>query len=163
MAESVHDVAAAIIERHHPIDPLKLQKLVYFAAGEFISLANQPMFPEPVEAWDYGPVVYDLYDTYRSFEGERAILEPDRGNASALNDLELGCIESALAKYGEYSGAKLIDLSHAETAWRESYVPGQRRTVIPNSLIRSAFREKAASVSVPDDILASVFGASADA
>lgn len=60
MADNVHDVAAAIIERHHPIDPLKLQKLVYFAAGEYIALTGTPMFPEALEAWDHGPVVYDL-------------------------------------------------------------------------------------------------------
>lgn len=160
MATTVHDVAAAVVERHHPIDQLKLQKIVFFAAGEFAALTGSQMFPEPIEAWDYGPVIYDVWRTYRQYEGEAAIVAPERGDATKLNALEIGCIEAALEKYGERSGANLIDVAHREVAWKECYVPGQVRTEIPIELMVSTFRAKYEIVEVPQDVLDLLFTSS---
>jgi uncharacterized phage-associated protein len=160
MATTVHDVAAAVVERHHPIDQLKLQKIVFFAAGEFAALTGSQMFPEPIEAWDYGPVIYDVWNTYRQYDGHAAIISPERGDATKLNSLEIGCIEAALEKYGERSGADLIDVTHKEVAWKESYVPGQLRTEIPIELMISSFRAKYENLELPGDLLDRLFTSS---
>ncbi len=157
MAMTVHDVAAAVVARHHPIDQLKLQKIVFYAAGEYSALTGLPMFPEPIEAWDYGPVVYDLYRTYKHFEGEAAIAESEQGDPSKLNALEVGCVESALAQYGEHSGANLIDLTHKEPAWRDSYVAGEMRTEIPVEALVSSFRSKYATSTLSDEVREKAF------
>ncbi len=39
------------------VTPLKLQKLLYYCQGYALALTGKPLFPEPVEAWRYGPVV----------------------------------------------------------------------------------------------------------
>jgi uncharacterized phage-associated protein len=154
---SVHDIAAAVIERHHPIDQIKLQKIVYFAAGQYMALTASAMFPEPIEAWAYGPVIYDLYDTYRDFEGKRTIVEPEAGDSSKLNDLAMGCVEWALAKFGEIPSARLIDLGHLERPWRENYASGEPRTVIPDVEIIAWFRERASATEIDQAVLEALF------
>jgi uncharacterized phage-associated protein len=52
-----------------PIDPLKLQKLVYLAHGWSLFFLQRPLIREPFEAWRYGPVVPELYQEFRRFGG----------------------------------------------------------------------------------------------
>src|SRR4051812_38412301 len=52
------------------IQPLKMQKLVYFAHGWYMAFMGDPIKPlldEYVEAWQYGPVIPDLYHAFKSF------------------------------------------------------------------------------------------------
>lgn len=157
MSPTVHDVAAAVVERHHPIDQLKLQKVIYFAAGEYAALTGEAMFPEPIEAWDYGPVIYDLWKEYHHFEEDGGIVQPESGDSSTLDDLAIGCVESALAKYGERTGANLIDITHQEPAWKDAYVAGQRRTMIPLEDLVETFRAKFSDVVVSPEVLDQLF------
>lgn len=136
------DVAAAIVEKLHTVQIVKLQKLVFYTAGEYAALTGQPLFLEDIEAWDLGPVVCDLWKTQKSNESQNDIDHSRLGDASKLNDLAQDCVSSVVEKYGAMSGAKLIDLTHLDPAWIESYVPGQARTKIPFSLIVDSFRAK---------------------
>lgn len=38
------------------ISNLKLQKLLYYAQGSFLSIYDKPLFEDPIEAWRHGPV-----------------------------------------------------------------------------------------------------------
>ena len=49
------------------VDPLKVQKLVYFAHGWHLAFLSQPFILEDVEAWKYGPVVPELYRDFKKF------------------------------------------------------------------------------------------------
>ena len=44
---------------------LKLQKLVYYAQAWSLVWDEEPLFPDPIEAWANGPVVYELYKRHR--------------------------------------------------------------------------------------------------
>ena len=65
------DIARYIIERCNQnsktISNLKLQKILYFVQAEFLVAKNQPCFREKIEAWDFGPVVPDVYFAYRMY------------------------------------------------------------------------------------------------
>ncbi|MGB8197885.1 MAG: type II toxin-antitoxin system antitoxin SocA domain-containing protein [Acidimicrobiales bacterium] len=152
------DVAAAIVERIHPIDPLKLQKLVFYAAGEYAALTGERMFPEELEAWEYGPAVYDLWKAYRTYDDDRAIVKPRNGDPSHLNDLAIGCVDSTIRKYGNIPGPKLITLTHKEPAWQDAYVQGQWRTKIPFATLIESFRKKE-TTPPSDELLDRVFAA----
>ena len=39
------------------ISPLKINKLLYYAQGNFLAKYNAPLFPEKIQAWQYGPVI----------------------------------------------------------------------------------------------------------
>src|SRR5437868_3345513 len=47
------------------IDPMQMQKLVYFAHGWCLALKDAPLITERIEAWRYGPVVRELYGAFR--------------------------------------------------------------------------------------------------
>jgi uncharacterized phage-associated protein len=59
---------------HEPLDPMKIQKLVYFAHGWHLGRDSGPLISEPIEAWDYGPVVPTLYRDLKPY-GAGAITE----------------------------------------------------------------------------------------
>jgi uncharacterized phage-associated protein len=136
---SAHDVAAAIIELGGPVDALKLQKLVFLAAGEYLALTGHVMFDEPIEAWDYGPVVHAVYATYKATEGRESIRTPKKGDRTRLNDVGLGCVESVVHRFGHASGADLIRITHAMDPWADAYKPGTYRTTIDNQAIYEYF------------------------
>jgi uncharacterized phage-associated protein len=45
---------------------MSLLKLVYFAHGWKLALHGKPLFSNRIEAWQYGPVVPDVYNEFRS-------------------------------------------------------------------------------------------------
>ena len=64
-------VARYIIKRcnelNRPISNLKLQKLLYFVQAEFLVGEGSACFPEEIEAWDFGPVVPEVYHRYKAY------------------------------------------------------------------------------------------------
>src|SRR5579875_2343089 len=58
-----------------PLDPMGIQKLVYFAHGWNLAIFGSPLIRQRVEAWDYGPVIADLYQAFREF-GPNPITSP---------------------------------------------------------------------------------------
>ena len=58
-----------------PVDPLKLQKLIYFAHGWHLAVTGEPLLDENVEAWPYGPVVPTVYHEFKK-DGNSTIAGP---------------------------------------------------------------------------------------
>lgn len=54
-------------QENNPVDPMKIQKLVYLAHGWNLALYGVPLVSQPIEAWRYGPVISDLYQEFRDF------------------------------------------------------------------------------------------------
>ena len=52
---------------------MKVQKLVYYAHGWHLGLADAPLIGELVEAWRWGPVIRSLYAALAEF-GNQPIL-----------------------------------------------------------------------------------------
>ena len=49
------------------ISDLKLQKLLYYAQGICLSMTGNKLFPNKIYAWEHGPVVKEVYDTYKKY------------------------------------------------------------------------------------------------
>lgn len=49
------------------IDSLKIQKMLYYAQAESLVFCGKPLFKENIEAWDNGPMVYDVYRKFREY------------------------------------------------------------------------------------------------
>lgn len=121
---SVFDVASYILgkadlDEGDGITHLKLQKLVYYVQGFSVVLLGRPLFPEAIEAWPHGPVVPDLYKSYRDF-GPNVIDKAQNGTPDNLTTEEKALIDDVFSVYGEYSASKLRNLTHNETPWMEA-------------------------------------------
>jgi uncharacterized phage-associated protein len=139
------------------IDPMKMQKLVYFAHGWHLGLNRTPLISEPVEAWDYGPVVPSLYRALKPY-GAGQILEPLQDFAPSSGggfrivtpDVEDERTEQFLQRildvYGQLSALQLSEITHrADTPWTQirNAFPGVRGAVIPDSVMERYFRQLA--------------------
>ena len=50
------------------ITPLKLQKLLYYAQADYLVKHNgTPLFEEPIEAHEDGPIVQSVYEFFKPF------------------------------------------------------------------------------------------------
>ena len=94
---------------------LKLQKLMYLAQRESLALTGKPLFDEPFEGWQYGPVLPQLRfyfeDDYEPFSPE---------NDNQLTEQEQYIIDNVICQYGKYEPWALADLTHKEKSWLKS-------------------------------------------
>ncbi|MGB3300173.1 MAG: type II toxin-antitoxin system antitoxin SocA domain-containing protein [Phormidesmis sp.] len=101
------------------ISNLKLQKLLYYAQGFHLALSGSPLFPEPIEAWKHGPVVPEVYQTFKSY-GSNSIPTPDDFDFSVLSQETSELLDDVYAVYGQFSAWKLRDMTHDELPWTET-------------------------------------------
>lgn len=129
------------------LTPLKLQKILYYVATSFLKSRDELLFPEPFQKWQYGPVVKEVYQEFktvgvnhiqypklslhekglavfgRTFKPiyEHEIINSDQG----LADLISGVVDKLIDKKAFY----LVGLTHKEKAWEsfeEDIMSGKR-------------------------------------
>jgi uncharacterized phage-associated protein len=99
------------------ITNLKLQKILYFAQAYFLAKLGKPLFSDPIEAWEYGPVVSSVYHSYKIKGSNPIISEIDQSSIS-VEDKEI--IKKIWDTFGGYSASKLVDIAHAHNPWKEA-------------------------------------------
>lgn len=114
------------------ITPLKLQKLLYYIQGMSLRIYGKPAFLNNISAWQYGPVVEDVYQQYK---GRNPISTPkiDYVVCDGLKKI----IELVVASYGQIEAGSLIDLTHDEDPWINSVDSG----VVSIDLIKEYFNK----------------------
>lgn len=144
MANSVLSIANVFLKKaredNEPIDPLKLQKLVYIANGWSLAFMGRPLIRESFEAWRYGPVVPELYREFKEYRS-RYISREARTSTEQIDSEALDLISQVWDKYKDQSAVALSSLTHEEgSAWSMSYDPSAWSSAcIPDSLIREEF------------------------
>ncbi|EDN66266.1 phage-associated protein [Beggiatoa sp. PS] len=88
-----------------------MQKLCYYAQGYALAEKNQ-LFEEDFQAWQHGPVVYELYDKYRDYQWCQ--ISEDVGESDPRL---LEYITDVVGAYGRYDGAALSTMTHRESPW----------------------------------------------
>jgi uncharacterized phage-associated protein len=127
-----------------PIDPMKIQKLVYLAHGWNLAFYDLPLVSKPIEAWRYGPVVPDLYQEFRKF-----LSSPITQKSSVSGELggqNKALIESVWQVYKSYNAVQLSMLTHeAGGAWDLTMKTNNSQwgsPIIPNELIKAEFKQR---------------------
>lgn len=133
------------------IDPMKLQKLVYYAHGWYAGYTGQPLINESVEAWPYGPVVPSLYHAFKEFgagpilskaqrfngtDGFYEVAEPSEPNIRQF-------LANIWSSYGRYTGTALSEMTHASDGpwWQARQLSGGLRSAdIPFEMIARHFQ-----------------------
>jgi uncharacterized phage-associated protein len=99
------------------ITNLKLQKILYFAQAYYLSKISKPLFFENIEAWEYGPVVLEVYRKFKTKGSNPIICEEDE---SSLSDEDKETLKKIWGTFGGYSASKLVDIAHAHTPWKDA-------------------------------------------
>jgi uncharacterized phage-associated protein len=112
------------------ITNLKLQKILYFAQAYYLAKFDKPLFNNTIEAWEYGPVVPDVYRKFKDYGGNPIISEKDE---SSLSEKDKGILKEVWETFGGYSASRLVDISHAHTPWKDAYA-SKDKTISNKSL-----------------------------
>lgn len=97
------------------ITNVRLQKLLYFAQGCSLARYGKPLFCAPIEAWNYGPVVPEVYRRYKVF-GRQGIVTSDHPADDAFTPEEQDLLLDVAREYDRYSTPELVNLTHAADA-----------------------------------------------
>ena len=113
------------------ISNLKLQKLLYYAQGSYLSIYDKPLFKESIEAWRHGPVVDSVYQKYKKF-GSSGIDEFDKSDIDKETE---SLLKEVYKIFGKYSAWGLREMTHQEDPWKETDI----NQVISNEKIKKYF------------------------
>lgn len=125
------------------LTPLQVMKLTYMAHGWHMATHGDALVTEAVQAWQYGPVLPNLYRMLKPFGS--GPVAPDwlarmRFDRTELSDSERQSLESIFGVYGHFSGMALSNLTHKPgSPWSQVWRPGVTNLVIPNELIKSHY------------------------
>ncbi|OZC02408.1 Panacea domain-containing protein [Rubricoccus marinus] len=133
------DIARYFIWRTEPeegdvMTNLKLQKLLYYSQGLHLALREEPLFEDPIEAWQYGPVVPDVYHEYKQY-GRGAIPEPEGFDLTDYDADVQEVLDEVFSVYGQYTATALMKFTHNEAPWKET----ERSAVITRDSIKAYF------------------------
>ena len=130
MAYKVKDIARYMIcktnEMQTPISNLKLQKLLYFAWKDYYKKYRRYLFNENFEAWQFGPVVRNVYYDYCTY-GPMPIRSPlymsYEGDWISAEDTNF--LDQFLSEYKNKSVYELVQLTHKPgEAWDKVFRGG---------------------------------------
>lgn len=129
--------------KEQQLTQMQLLKLVYIAHGWMLGLSGRRLIDQPIEAWQYGPVVRDIYNATRG-AGREPVYGPLWAPSGALDGEQDDMIRQVFDLYGNMSGIALSNITHMpNTPWALTYKPGAFGTPIDDGLIAAHYRRLA--------------------
>lgn len=98
---------------------LKLQKLVYYAQGLHLAMKGAPLFDEEIKAWEYGPVIPELYHKFKSFGSEE--IKITGFDPNIIDDKTREFLDEVFSVLGQFSAIGLMNLTHEDQCWKDAY------------------------------------------
>nr|WP_274604168.1 type II toxin-antitoxin system antitoxin SocA domain-containing protein [Sphingomonas sp. CFBP 13714] len=153
VANFILDVGDAL---GHPTSNLVLNKVSYFLHGAYLAHFGKPLIDARIEAWDYGPVIREIYHEFKHYK-ERPIKSRAQRINRQTGDKEI-CnysfssekakfLQEIAASYLALRPGALVELSHVpDGPWHEVWFHNHRVNPgmeISNDLIMSHFNKKA--------------------
>lgn len=143
MAYSAIEIANKVIvstnvEVGETISNLKLQKLLYYLQGFHLVFFKERLFSEDIEAWQYGPVVREVYFHFKDF-GSGSISLKEGDTIPSFPPYKESLFKQVMEEYGQFSAVKLMNFTHEELPWKATFneSPGG---IIPDALMVEFFK-----------------------
>ncbi|MBD8144293.1 type II toxin-antitoxin system antitoxin SocA domain-containing protein [Pantoea agglomerans] len=146
---SAKDVATWFIhkfaESGDVVTHLKIQKLLYYAEAWHQVLNDSELFKEKIQAWAHGPVVPEIFHTYKE-HGWNTLPVPKDKKLPKFSKKTESVLIQVIDSYGELPAKTLERMTHGDQPWikaREGFEPEQRcEKVMPKTEIKSFFKTK---------------------
>ena len=139
------------------LSPIKVLKLVYLSHGWYLGLNGKPLISEAVQAWQYGPVVQEVYYSFKNYGSDQitsfarlSLSTVPLPNEKEEKDKELiQFLDKIWEIYGDWTGLVLSTLTHEpnspwDTVWNKQGGKHRKGAIIPNDLIRDYYKAKSA-------------------
>jgi len=123
-----------VSEDDEGLSNLKLQKLLYYAQGFHIAMYKKPLFQEAIEAWIHGPVVPEVYHTYKHYGSVPIQFNQDIDLEKYDKDTQ-DLISEVNRIQGQFAAWKLRNMTHEEPPWKNT----QLGKIIEHKLLESYF------------------------
>ncbi|WP_299612632.1 Panacea domain-containing protein [uncultured Tateyamaria sp.] len=145
MAYDARQIANWFVERSgkdgRQLSIMSLLKLTYVAHGWHLEMRKAPLFYNEVQAWQYGPVIPDVYHGFRQ-QGVN-VTRPIAGIDSLFSEQDEALLEEIWGIYGGMSPFQLSDITHEENGpWHIATSVGGNYARIPNELIQKHYEMK---------------------
>lgn len=134
---TAREIAHYIIDKctrdGHPISNLQLQKILYFVQIDHYRARKEFLFFDEFEAWQYGPVLPEVYDEYSFFGGTRVRKTYD--DVVALDAAEKRIVDKVVEDRRKQYPWDLVKVTHAPgSPWAIAFEQGNR-TPISNAAL----------------------------
>lgn len=120
------------------------QKLIYYSQSWHLAWYGSPLFSDPIEAFENGPVARRAWRADLIWEKDPSLMAMPK-----IAGMEAAVIDAVWAFYGPMTGTQLSALSHREAPWMDNYLNAELanrgRQEIPMRDMREFFTLKAAS------------------
>lgn len=118
----------------HPISNLQLQKILYYIQRSFLRTGTIA-FSDEIEAWQFGPVVREVYNKYCGFGSLKICMNYDE----TIRDDYANIIDRIVEEKRLLDPWDMVDDTHTPgKAWNLIYRDGiGNHQVIPKELIRT--------------------------
>lgn len=151
----VLDVARFVINYSYdigkPVSNFKLQKILYFIQSDFLANLNKPCFDAEIEAWDFGPVVPEVYQEFKRY-GSSIIpkitnyIDYSRGLWNAQNttysercisnSTDRDRIRGMIRECSNFTAAQLVEITHNQAPWKQARYSPSGSTISKASIKR---------------------------
>lgn len=129
-------IVSKCIDDEKPISNLQLQKILFYIQKEFLKKYNQPAFSDVIEAWQFGPVVPNVYYHFCGFGAMKIARNFESFAISNIRDKDL--IDKIVDDKRELYPWDLVAETHKPNgAWDKVYQNGiGNHNPIPTNLIK---------------------------
>jgi len=121
--------------KKQPISNLKLQKMLFFVWVDYYKQKNKYLFEENFYAWQFGPVIPEIYYEFCCYAGTPINKKDDV--QIDIDEKTISILDAIVDKYIGYTAGQLVQQTHKEnSSWYQIYDKGNGlRKTIPFDLI----------------------------
>lgn len=125
-------VANFVIEvakkKGNPVTNLKLQKILFFLQGYFLSNYGAPLIDGSFSKWKFGPVEQEVYKEFKDYGPAPIETKSVRFDVESLNfyseEIEITLslkdeIENFISKIIKKEAWELVNLTHGHYSWKD--------------------------------------------
>lgn len=106
------------------ITNLKMQKLLYYAQAWHLVNFDKRLFEDPIEAWDLGPVIPQVYRSFKKFR-HGPIEHKENGNEEgSFSEKQLSYLREFYNTYIGFKAHELVNMTHNEQPWNTAFETG---------------------------------------
>ncbi len=122
------------------VTPMQLLKLVYVAHGYMLGKHGRPLLDEPVQAWQYGPVVPSVYHAVKEYRSAPVECVAEKLEKFSTEECEV--MDNVARTYGNLPGIVLSSATHRPgTPWQRTWQLAGKNAPISNDLIENFYSQ----------------------